>query len=176
MFFVLTLSKNLVVTPEYLGPNLYFHIIDVLKRTVEGSCSPRYGYLLKVLKMGEIGEGKVKDGAGDVVFQVTYRALVFMPYPGEVLDAVITEASALGFFADAGPMRLFVSAQSNISLDYRFDQHAKPLAGWVNTEDIGVRLEAGKTVRVRLNGMQVETNEIYGVCTIAEDFLGPVVA
>jgi hypothetical protein len=50
------------------------------------------------------------------------------------------------------------------------------MVGWVNTEDVGLRLEAGKTVRVKLNGMQVETSEIYGVCTIAEDFLGPVLA
>ena len=73
MFFVLSLDKHLVVTPDYLGPNLYQHIVDVLMRTVEGSCSKRFGYIIKVLNMGDIGEGKVKDG-GDVLFQVSYRA------------------------------------------------------------------------------------------------------
>ena len=174
MFFVLRLEKYLVVTPEYLGPNLQSHIIDVLMRTVEGSCSARYGYIIKVLKMDETGEGKVKDGSGDVVFQVFYRALIFMPYAGEVLDAVISEVSSLGFFAHVGPLRLFVSSQSNFNSDYVFSPNAKPHPCFICTTDVMQKLEPGRSVRLRLNGTQVEANDMYGVCTIAEDYLGPL--
>ncbi len=133
MFFVLSLGKHLSVTPDYLGPNLYQHIVDVLMRTVEGSCSKRFGYIIKVLNMGDIGEGKVKDG-GDVLFQVSYRALVFMPYPKEVLDATISEVSTLGFFANVGPLKLFVSSQS-FSSSYVLHPDAKPRPYFVSSSE-----------------------------------------
>lgn len=174
MFFVLSLDKHLTVTPDYLGPNLYQHIVDVLMRTVEGSCSKRFGYIIKVLNMGDIGEGKVKDG-GDVLFQVSYRALVFMPYQKEVLDATISEVTALGFFANVGPLKLFVSSQS-FSSDYVLHPDAKPRPYFVCSQDISQRLEIGRNVRLRLNNTQVEANDMYGVCTIADDYLGPLPA
>ena len=38
-----------------------------------------------------------------------YQCIVFKPFKGEVLDAVVTSVSKLGFFCEAGPMQIFVS-------------------------------------------------------------------
>lgn len=38
-----------------------------------------------------------------------YDALVFRPFEGEVLDAVVKNVNKMGFFCEAGPLDIFVS-------------------------------------------------------------------
>jgi DNA-directed RNA polymerase II subunit RPB7 len=173
MFFVLTLKKYILVTPDLLGRKLFSHLFDVLKRTVEGTCSARYGYVVRVLKVDEHGEGKVKDGSGDVLFPLSFKALVFMPYQGEVLDAVVTEVMEIGFMASAGPLKLFV-AQKNMLDEFEYDQQAGPFPIWKSKEDPTLVIEKNKVVRIKIIGFRVDANEMFAIGTTAEDFLGPL--
>lgn len=50
-----------------------------------------------------------QDGTGFATFKVAYQAIVCRPYKGEVLDAVVTSVNKMGFFAEAGPLQIFVS-------------------------------------------------------------------
>mmetsp|Transcript_23549 Transcript_23549/g.41749 ORF Transcript_23549/g.41749 Transcript_23549/m.41749 type:complete len:174 (-) Transcript_23549:58-579(-) len=172
MFFLLSLKKNLLVTPDMLGPKLFKHLKKVLKRSVEGTCSSRYGYIINVLIVDGYGEGKIKDGNGDVLFPVSYKALVFMPYQGEILDAEVTQVIEIGFMANVGPLKLFVSSKNII--DYHYDPNARPTPKWVNREDSTQVIEPGRSVRVKVTGVRVESNDIFAVCTIADDYLGPI--
>lgn len=49
MFFVLVLEKNLIVTPEVLSKRLQDKLLELLKSSVENTCSPRIGHIVKVL-------------------------------------------------------------------------------------------------------------------------------
>ena len=40
-----------------------------------------------------IGSGVIQPGRGYVVYPVKYKAIVFRPFKGEVLDAVVTQVS-----------------------------------------------------------------------------------
>lgn len=169
MFFILNLKKNLSVTPEYLGKKISAHLLALLKRAVEGSFNSRYGYLVKVLTVDKYGEGKVQDGSGDVLFPISYKALVFMPYKGEVLDAVITQVIEVGFMASVGPMGLFVASQK-ISTMYKLDLDARPNPRWTSLTDGTVHLQAGSDVRLKIIGIRVSGNEMLGVCEMVETF------
>jgi DNA-directed RNA polymerase subunit E'/Rpb7 len=59
MFFVVSLVRNLLITPDKLGKNLEQHIRDLLSRSVEGSYSVQYGCIIAVLSINEIGGGMV---------------------------------------------------------------------------------------------------------------------
>ena len=45
-------------------------------------------------------------GAGLVTFPIRYMAVVFRPFKGEVLDAVVTTVNKMGFFAEVGPLQV----------------------------------------------------------------------
>ncbi len=56
---------------------------------MEGTCSGKYGFVICVLSLDDIGKGKIQPGTGNAVFTVSYTCLVFRPFKGEVLDALV---------------------------------------------------------------------------------------
>jgi DNA-directed RNA polymerase II subunit RPB7 len=57
---------------------------------VEGTCSGQFGYIIAVVSILDIGKGIVLSGNGQAEFVTRYRAIVFKPFKGEVLDGVVT--------------------------------------------------------------------------------------
>ena len=51
----------------------------------------------------------IVPGGGLATFPIKYNAVVFRPFKGEVFDAVVTVVNKLGFFAQVGPLNVFVS-------------------------------------------------------------------
>ena len=96
------------------------------RKQVEGTCSGRYGYIIGVLGKPNVGKGfVVEDHSGQAVFEVKYQAIVFRPFKGEVLDAIVYHVSKMGFFAQAGPLELFVSTHL-IPSEYAFSSIDEP--------------------------------------------------
>ena len=102
--------------------------------------------------------------------QVRYACLVFRPARGEVLDCVVASVSKVGFFADAGPMQVFVSSHL-LPDDYSYDAagEAAFVAG-----DAGARVCAGCEVRLRVVGVRMDANEVFCVASMKDDYLGVI--
>ena len=73
-----------------------------------------------------------------------------------------------GFFAEAGPLQLFVS-NALITDDMQFDSWEK-IATWPKISRLGIQREA--SVRVRIVGMRIDANDIFCIGTIKDDYLG----
>ena len=58
----------------------------------------RWGFVVCVTGIDSIGEGILQPGRGFSVFNVKYKAIVFRPFKGEVLDAVVTQVNKAGGF------------------------------------------------------------------------------
>ncbi|RUP46811.1 RNA polymerase Rpb7 [Jimgerdemannia flammicorona] len=129
IFHVYSLQKELTHTihlhPSYFGPSMPTYLKKKLHSDVEGTCSGRFGYIITVVALQNIGRGKVLPGSGLAEFNVKYQAIVFKPYKGEVVDAVVTTVNKMGFFADVGPLQVFVS-QHLIPNDMKFDPNGNP--------------------------------------------------
>jgi DNA-directed RNA polymerase II subunit RPB7 len=100
-----------------------------LHADVEGTCSGQFGYIIAVVQIMDIGKGMVLSGSGQAEFVTHYRAIVFKPFKGEVVDGVVDSVSKvglvlgsrfwiaslyvpqMGFFAEVGPLKVFVSHQ-----------------------------------------------------------------
>lgn len=76
---------------------------------MEGTCSGRHGYVIAIVSVDRIGSGMVLDSGGSVTFNVEYTAIVLHPFKNEVLDAVVDNVNKMGFFANVGPLQIFVS-------------------------------------------------------------------
>lgn len=53
----------------------------------------RYGFVISVTLIDNIGAGIIQPSRGFVVYPVKYKAIVFRPFKGEVLDAVVTQVN-----------------------------------------------------------------------------------
>merc|ERR1719245_423349 len=77
--------------PRYFGPQLMDTVKQKLFSEVEGTCTGKYGFVIAVTTIDTIGAGLIQPGQGFVVYPVKYKAIVFRPFKGEVLDAVVTQ-------------------------------------------------------------------------------------
>ena len=57
---------------------------------VEGTCSGQFGFIIAVVSILDIGKGVVMSGSGQAEFVTRYRAIVFKPFKGEVVDGVVS--------------------------------------------------------------------------------------
>lgn len=53
--------------------------------------------------------GTIEFDTGFVNVVAVYRAICFRPFVNEVLDASVSHVTELGFFAEVGPLEVFVS-------------------------------------------------------------------
>lgn len=65
---------------------------------VEGTCSGQFGYIIAVVSMSDIGNGIVLPGSGQAEFVARYRAIVFKPFKGEVVDGVVNNVTKVRKF------------------------------------------------------------------------------
>jgi DNA-directed RNA polymerase II subunit RPB7 len=172
MFFHCELEKELILYPRHFGPNMKDQLTNKLIAKVEGTCSGRYGFIITVTEVLEHGKGKIREGAGLVMFNMKYNAVVFRPFKGEVLDAVVETVNKMGFFAEVGPLKVFVSKHL-IPTDMDFDPQSNP-AAYVSqvSSDVSSRITKDTEVRLRIMGTRIDANEIFAIGTIKDDYLG----
>ncbi|KAJ8978016.1 hypothetical protein NQ317_002778 [Molorchus minor] len=87
MFYHISLEHEILLHPQYFGPQLLEKVKTKLYTEVEGTCTGKYGFVIAVTTIDSIGAGLILPGQGFVVYPVKYKAIVFRPFKGEVLDA-----------------------------------------------------------------------------------------
>ncbi|CEH19020.1 rna polymerase ii subunit [Ceraceosorus bombacis] len=170
MFFYNALRHTIQLHPSYFGPNIVQHLELQLKMEVEGTCSGETGYIVKVMKVIDIGDGLILPGSeGRAEFNMKYHAIVLKPFKGEVVDVIVTNVNKMGFFASYGPVEVFTSVHL-LPVDYKFQPDSNP-AEFVSQD--GTTIVKGKKCRIRIVGTRVEANEIFAIGLMKEDYLGP---
>lgn len=121
------MEHTITLPPEHLGPSLPGLLQETLLAQVEGHCTGRHGYIIAVLGHERIGRGIVQDGSetGAVEFRIKYRAIVLKPFKNEVVDAVVVTVNKMGFFAEVGPLNIFISNHL-IPTDFKFEPNSMP--------------------------------------------------
>uniref|UniRef100_D8Q2A1 DNA-directed RNA polymerase II subunit RPB7 n=1 Tax=Schizophyllum commune (strain H4-8 / FGSC 9210) TaxID=578458 RepID=D8Q2A1_SCHCM len=166
MFFIKELTHSILLHPSFFGPQMTSFLEAKLYADVEGTCSGRFGYIIAVVSILDIGKGMVMSGSGQAEFITRYRAIVFKPFKGEVVDGVVNN---MGFFADVGPLTVFVSHQL-IHPDMKFDPNSNP-PSFASEDAI---IEKNTKVRLKIVGTRVDATEIFAIGTIKEDHLGVI--
>jgi len=134
----------------------------------QGRCTSRHGYILAVINIENIGAGRIKAGTGYAYFTVVYKAIVFKPFRGEVIDGIVSDVHAVGLFANIGPTRVFVSNKA-MPDDYMFDPNSDNPC--FTSGDQTVRIKKGDHIRLRIEGIKME-EELACIGSIKDDYLG----
>lgn len=91
MFFHIVLERTMLLHPRFFGPKLRDTLTTQLLQDVEGRCDGKNGFIVAVTNVDPKGAGEITSGTGMVKFPVSYNALVFRPFKGEVLECVVTQ-------------------------------------------------------------------------------------
>ncbi|XP_055610060.1 DNA-directed RNA polymerase II subunit RPB7 [Uranotaenia lowii] len=169
MFYHISLEHEILLHPRYFGPQLMETVKQKLYTEVEGTCTGKYGFVIAVTTIDDIGSGVILPGQGFVVYPVKYKAIVFRPFKGEVLDAVVTQVNKVGMFAEIGPLSCFISHHS-IPADVQFCPTANPPCYRSKDEEIVIALE--DKIRLKIVGTRVDATGIFAIGTLMDDFLG----
>jgi DNA-directed RNA polymerase II subunit RPB7 len=121
MFFIKELTHTILLHPSYFGPRMLNFLESKLYADVEGTCSGSFGYIIAVVSILDIGKGMVLSGSGQAEFITRYRAIVFKPFKGEVVDGVVSNVNKV---------RLFILLPRSTSLHLS-------LSRWVSSQKSG---------------------------------------
>ena len=175
MFFLVAHQTKISLKPRDFGPNMRAKIMHKLRHTVEGKATGKFGYTILVTRMRNLSVGVLHEDTGNAQFTAEYLALVFKPFKGEILPAEVKTVSQQGFFAQAGPLEIFVASQlMPDELKYDLSTGTPSFVAGEDDDELGeLRVSAGSMVRIKIIGMRFDSDEIHIIGTIKEDYLGP---
>ena len=91
------------------------------------------------------------------------------PFKGEVVDAVVSSVNSMGFFADVGPLSVFISKHL-IPNDMKYTPSHTPPA-YISEDQVVMK---SSKVRIKIIGTRSDVNSISAIGSIKEDYLGPL--
>lgn len=124
---------------------------------MEGTCNGRYGYIVAIVAVDHIDNGVVQDSFGSVAFKVRYTAVILKPYKNETVDAQIMTVNKMGFFANVGPLQIFVSNHL-VPGDFKFEPGSVPPCYMSEEQDM--KISPGDMVRLKIVGTRIDATEM----------------
>ncbi|KAK3675492.1 DNA-directed RNA polymerase II subunit [Recurvomyces mirabilis] len=167
MFFVKTLEERLPLHPSYFGAQSQQYIIDQLYQRNEGKNTGTM-MIIAIIDVLDVSEPKIMPGTGMAMYDISYRAIIWRPFRGEVVDGLVSSVVSGGFFVDVGGLSCFVSRQMiPAQLKYTVEGSTPSF-----TDNVDQTIERGTQVRLRIKGMRSEMGQMYAIGSIKEDYLG----
>ncbi|KAF5939556.1 hypothetical protein HYC85_023815 [Camellia sinensis] len=68
----------------------HLQVLFYSKFTNNDKTCGRHGFVVVITGIENVGKGLIRDGTGFVTFPVKYQCVVFRPFKGEILEAVVT--------------------------------------------------------------------------------------
>jgi len=175
MFLKAQLPWNVIIPAENLDVKGLALQKSIIIRLLDAFSSKKatkdLGYFLAVTTLEKIGEGRVRQNTGDVLFPVTFSCLTFKIFKGEILEGTVHKILKHGVFLRCGPVENIYLSKLKMP-DYDFVPGENPI--FMN--DKMSKIEKDVVVRFIVIGvkyMEAE-REYQAVVSLEGDFLGPV--
>ena len=172
MFFLMSFFKDVTISPSDLNKDLKKIIRVKLIEQVTGTCNEKYGYFIKVINIGDIKNGYIMDGSGDIIFKMYYQVVLLRPFRGEICDGKIEKILSKegGIHVRVGPMLVYIS-NDDIPSKYKMDEKNSI---YVNSQDENDILKEGEKVRFRYKEIQFDVSDFKPIGTMKDNYLGHI--
>ncbi|KAL3728377.1 hypothetical protein ACJRO7_033030 [Eucalyptus globulus] len=175
MFLKVQLPWNVIISAEDLdAKGLMLQRSITIRLLDDFACKKAtkdLGYFCAVTTLDSIGEGKVRQYSGDVLFPVVFSGITFKLLRGEILDGVVHKVFKHGVLLRCGPVdNVYLSNQK--MPDYKYVPGENP----VFLNDKLSKISKDVTVRFMVIGtkwLEVE-REFRVLVSLEGDFLGPI--
>ncbi|XP_057957591.1 DNA-directed RNA polymerase V subunit 7 [Malania oleifera] len=175
MFLTVQLPWNVIIPAESLdAKGLMLQraiVIRLLDEFATKKATKDMGYFLAVTTLDSVGEGKVRQHTGDVLFPVVFTCMTFKLFRGEILEGIVHKIMKHGVILRCGPVEnIYLSNQK--MRDYQYVPGENPI--FMNEKMS--RIEKDVVVRFIVIGtkwLEAE-REFQALVSLEGDFLGPV--
>jgi len=169
MFFVKELEYRVTLHPSFFNQGAPQAVIEKLYTDREGKNLGTM-MIVAIIDVTDISEPKIVPGTGFADYDISYRAIVWRPFKGEVVDGLVSSVVHNGFFVDVGGLSVFVSkAMIPPQLKYTVEGSTPSF-----TDNQDQTVERGSQVRLRIKGIRGEMDQMFAIGSIREDYLGPL--
>lgn len=114
MYFLHEMEHIVHLHPSYFDKDTHVYIKRKLYDDIEGTNTGNF-YIVCIVQIEEISEPRVLPGSAFAEYTITFQAVVWRPFRGEVCDGMVSSVVNSGFFVDIGPLNVFVSKQVSIA-------------------------------------------------------------
>jgi hypothetical protein len=136
MFFVHEMEERIPLHPSYFSSEAPDSIRELLYKKKEGTNTGTM-MIVRIIGILEISEPKVMPGTGMAMYTISYRAVVWQPFRGEVVDGEVSQVVNNGFFVDVGALSVFVSKAVSLRSEALWKKNGSLDTGadWHGTDD-----------------------------------------
>ena len=93
MFFIIDLEKTVLLEPRFYCPDIDRILEEKICNEMEGTCSGSYGFVLCIFDVTHKTSGRLRVQTGMASFVMSFKAVVFRPFKGEVMDAIVSDVT-----------------------------------------------------------------------------------
>nr|UXY87179.1 RNA polymerase II RPB7 subunit-like protein [Cryptomonas sp.] len=169
MYFISHINQNIYLPCIYFEKSIKSKVISSLLTTVEGNKTGPFGLVIVVVEINNCwNRGKLLPGSSSAFYNISYKALTFRAFRGEILNAIVTNITKLGFFCESGSLQIFISKQF-IPRSYQYNDSIKCFQNYVYEND---KIKKDTLIRVRIIGLREDSNYTQAIGNIDEKYLG----
>ncbi|MHA1298101.1 MAG: DNA-directed RNA polymerase [Candidatus Helarchaeota archaeon] len=153
MFKLITVSDIVRIPPNRFGEDLKAVAEAILRTEYEDKISPLLGFIIAIVKVVDVGIGKLLPGDGASYNSVTFQVLTFKPDMYEIVEGEVVEIVEFGLFVRLGPLDGLIHV-SQVTDDYiSFDVKK----GSLLAKETGRVITEGDQVRARIVAVSIGT-------------------
>ncbi|XP_010440351.1 PREDICTED: DNA-directed RNA polymerase V subunit 7-like [Camelina sativa] len=175
MFIKVKLPWNVMIAAENMdAKGLILKraiLVQLLDAFASKKATKELGYYVTVTALDKIGEGKIREHTGEVLFPVMFSGMTFKIFKGEIIHGVVHKVLKHGVFMRCGPIENVYLSYTKMP-DYKYIPGENPI--FMNDKMSRIQDEA--TVRVVVLGtkwMEAE-REFQALASLEGDYLGPI--
>ncbi|XP_024015072.1 LOW QUALITY PROTEIN: DNA-directed RNA polymerase V subunit 7 [Eutrema salsugineum] len=178
MFLQAKLPWNVMIRAEELDPNGHLMIkrailIRLLDAFASKKATKDLGYFVALKNLEKVGEGKIKENTGEILFPVVFSGITFNIFQGEIVHGVVHMVHKTGVFLRCGPCEnVYLSHFKMSGYDYEYIPGENPM--FLN--QTMSRIQKGSTVRFMVLSTKWREKERYfiALASLEGDYnLGP---
>jgi len=121
-------------------------------------------FWMLICRLESINEGFVNDD-GDAIFNVSFKALVYRPLKGEVIDGIISGIERVGLEVMVGAVKVFIP-HTKIPSEMKFSEEQN---AFVSEEDPTQVISEDSLIRFKVENVSIKGQE--GAAILVENFL-----
>ncbi|EDO18489.1 hypothetical protein Kpol_1032p86 [Vanderwaltozyma polyspora DSM 70294] len=149
--FMLTKIKDLVrIPPDQFHRDSASSITHQLNNKFANKVIPHVGLCITVYDLLEVDEGQLKPGDGSSYIYVTFRAVVFKPFVGEIVTGWITKCTAEGIKVSLSGMMDDIFIPKNMLFEGCFYSVSENAWVWPMDEETKLYFDINEKIRFRI--------------------------
>ncbi len=161
MYKVLTVKDKIRVPPIKFRYSTEGAVKSSLEERLVGIIDKKMGVVLAVIKVEEVGEGRIFPGDGSIYYPVTFKCLVYFPELHEVVKGQVIDVTEFGVFVRIGPLDGMVHVSQIMDDFVSFDDKNAVFSGRESKRI----LKNNDTIRARIISISLGREYKIGITT-----------